>query len=280
MYNLIVAGSGWSQNRDAFPASRVLEFTADQLTNRFCPNGELDFDAIRQLPTLFVEETSRDGGQIARLGTITRVQRNGGFYELEYAYDPEVAGIPNSVLSELSGSLQINDWEFTRTHWAIKDVDLFRVLLKHANSTRITPRVFHLSNRPVNADLVSVMMPFSGAFDDVYAALVAAVGLTGKTCRRADNIWQHDAIIQDVVELICTSRVVICDLSGRNANVFYEAGIAHTLGKDVILITQSADDVPFDLRHLRYVQYLNNGEGRAVLAQLVRDRIDAITRGT
>ena len=55
--------------------------------------------------------------------------------------------------------------------------------------------------------------------------------------------------------MICKSSVVVCDLTGKNANVFYEAGIAHSLGKDVILITQSADDVPFDLRHLRYIPY-------------------------
>ena len=43
--------------------------------------------------------------------------------------------------------------------------------------------------------------------------------------------------------------------------MFYEIGIAHTLGRDVILITQNDADVPFDLRHLRYVKYLNNAEG-------------------
>ena len=89
-------------------------------------------------------------------------------------------------------------------------------------------------------------------------------------------IWNHDAIIQNVVSLICKSSVVICDLSGKNANVFYEAGIAHCLGKDVILITQSADDVPFDLRHLRHIQYLNNGEGLQQLTLKVLERIQTL----
>jgi hypothetical protein len=68
-------------------------------------------------------------------------------------------------------------------------------------------------------------------------------------------------VIQDVISLIDRSAFVICDCTGRNPNVFYEIGIAHSLGKEVILITQNGDDVPFDLRHLRYLQYLNNGEG-------------------
>ena len=61
--------------------------------------------------------------------------------------------------------------------------------------------------------------------------------------------------------MIYCSSIVIVDFSGRNPNVFYEAGIAHTLEKNVIPITQSLDDIPFDLRHHRVLKYLNNNEG-------------------
>ena len=43
--------------------------------------------------------------------------------------------------------------------------------------------------------------------------------------------------------------------------MFYETGIAHTLGKHVIPITQSSDDVPFDLRHHRYILYTTTVRG-------------------
>ncbi len=79
-----------------------------------------------------------------------------------------------------------------------------------------------------------------------------------------------------MVSLIDRSRVVICDCTGRNPNVFYEAGIAHTLGREVILITQSEHDVPFDLRHLRYVRYLNNAEGRRALIAALQNRMQTI----
>ncbi len=82
--------------------------------------------------------------------------------------------------------------------------------------------------------------------------------------------------MQDVVNLIDRSHVVIADCTGRNPNVSYEIGIAHTLGREVILITQIEADVPFELRHLRYVAYLNNGEGRAVLAQALQQRLEAL----
>ena len=94
--------------------------------------------------------------------------------------------------------------------------------------------------------------------------------------QRADNFWLHAHIMQDIIELICTSKVIICDLSGKNPNVFYETGIAHTLGKEVILITQHIDDVPFDLRALRFITYLNNEEGRARLAADILARLATV----
>jgi hypothetical protein len=97
-----------------------------------------------------------------------------------------------------------------------------------------------------------------------------------RRCRRADEIWESPAIIQDIVSLIDRSRVVICDCTGRNPNVFYEIGIAHTLGREVILITQIASDIPFDLRHLRYVHYLNNAEGLQTLCAALEKRLTAL----
>jgi hypothetical protein len=70
---------------------------------------------------------------------------------------------------------------------------------------------------------------------------------------------------------------VIADCSGKNANVFYEAGIAHAIGKDVILIAQRIDDVPFDLRHLSILTYHPNDQGLRDLAASLRDRILAVT---
>ncbi|KQV36333.1 hypothetical protein ASC96_28055 [Rhizobium sp. Root1204] len=59
----------------------------------------------------------------------------------------------------------------------------------------------------------------------------------------------------------------------ENPNVFYEAGIAHTLGKHVVPITQNGGDVPADLRHHRYLQYLNNGEGLQSLERQLASRL-------
>lgn len=70
---------------------------------------------------------------------------------------------------------------------------------------------------------------------------------------------------------------MICDLSGRNPNVFYEAGIAHTMGKEVILLASHKSDVPFDLQHLRYIPYVNNGQGIDSLVAHVLRHLDTIS---
>ena len=128
---------------------------------------------------------------------------------------------------------------------------------------RITfaPHVFQIPEGPVEIDLASAMMPFHEEFRPVYEAIRAAATDNRLRCLRADDIWEDATIIQDVFNLLYRSQVVICDFSGRNPNVMYEAGIAHTLGKHVVPITQSLNDVPFDLQHHRVLRYLPNEEG-------------------
>lgn len=274
MFNLIVKGAGWQPNQDVFPAERVLEDTSDASMERFSPDGVLDIQAVMSLPTIFMAEGTDE--ELARVGTITGLRRNGVSYSVRYSVDPNLPPIPNSVIFSMADELGITNFEFSRTHWAIKEANLFEMLYRRQLSEALRPRVFSLPDEPVDRRLVSVMMPFAPQFDNLYEVLAETCANSGFRCSRADDIWLNDAIVEDVVHLIATSRVVIADLTERNSNVFYEIGIAHTLGKDVILITQSQNDVPFDLRHLRYLTYLNNAEGLAALGADISRRLETL----
>lgn len=274
MFNLLVSGSGWADTRDTIRAERALEYTEQHLKQTFEPGGQLDFQALIALPTLFLEESSAQEDQIARVGTITRARMSGRDILLEYSYDQDIPPLTNKVLRTFAADLDIEDFEFHRTHWSVKDVDLFRVLLRHMQPRRQSPKVFRLSDpENIEPSLVSAMMPFHPSFDVVYKTLKSTADAVGLRCRRADDIWENPAVIQDVVSLIDRSSLVICDCTERNPNVFYEIGIAHTLGREVILITQAEADIPFDLRHLRYVKYLNNGEGLTALQECLSLRL-------
>ena len=140
-----------------------------------------------------------------------------------------------------------------------------------------SPMVFRIPGEKPNINLVSVMMPFDESMRSVYDTIKSAATATGYECKRADDIWDDSTVIQDVFSLIFQSYIVICDFTGKNPNVFYEAGIAHTLGKHVIPITQNSEHIPFDLRHHRYAKYLNNAEGREVLQQELEDRLKVLS---
>tara|TARA_R110002096_G_scaffold201398_3_gene386016 strand:+ start:2117 stop:2953 length:837 start_codon:yes stop_codon:yes gene_type:complete len=274
MFNLIVKASPWADGQDTFPSSRIFEYTDRQLVDQFQPDGELDIAALAKLPTLLVEETFGQGDQVARVVSLLRGHQHGRDMVLEYAQEPSIPPIANKHLNDFSPELGIDEFEFSRTHWSVKNGDLFRSLLRNLQPRRNKPTVFQLSDPElIERTLVSVMMPFRSEFSPVYETLKGTAESVGFRCRRADDIWENPAIIQDIVSLIDRARVIICDCSGRNPNVFYEIGIAHTLGREVILITQDHEDIPFDLRHLRYVQYLNNGEGRTALGTALKERL-------
>ena len=139
-----------------------------------------------------------------------------------------------------------------------------------------SPSVFDIPDKPIEFDLVSVMMPFSMEFDGILKTIKEACSEVDMECQRVDDIWNNEIIIQDIFELIYRSSIVIADFTGRNPNVFYEVGIAHTLGKNVIPITQNLDDVPFDLRHHRVLKYLNNSEGLQEFKKALKKRLEVL----
>ncbi|MBN1186513.1 MAG: toll/interleukin-1 receptor domain-containing protein [Bacteroidales bacterium] len=74
-------------------------------------------------------------------------------------------------------------------------------------------------------------------------------------CERGDDVFGSNIIMEDIGRSIERARIIVADLTGRNPNVFYEVGIAHTLNKPVLLLAQDIEDVPFDLRHRRALLY-------------------------
>jgi hypothetical protein len=135
------------------------------------------------------------------------------------------------------------------------------------------PHVFQVPDSYVEADLAAVMMPFGKEFDPVYEAIKNACKSSNLRCLRADSIWEDTTIIQDIFSLIFRAHIVIVDFSTKNPNVMYETGIAHTLGKHVVPITQSLEDVPFDMRHHRALSYLRNGEGLRALESALASKL-------
>lgn len=113
-----------------------------------------------------------------------------------------------------------------------------------------------MHSTPAKKPFVFVLMPFSSDFDDIYRyGIKKACEDHGCYCERVDEQMFDGTILDRIYNQITKADVVVADMTGRNANVFYETGYAHALGKRVVLLTQSTDDIPFDLKHYTHLVY-------------------------
>jgi len=129
-------------------------------------------------------------------------------------------------------------------------------------------------------NLCFVLMPFEQRFQPIYEDHIKKVIVEEckMKCMRADDIFSNREIIEDIWEYINKARIVVADVTGKNPNVYYELGIAHTTGKEVIILTQSVDDVPFDIRHLRVIEYTYDPRGAKKLEESLASTIKSILK--
>ncbi len=148
------------------------------------------------------------------------------------------------------------------------------------NLIQISP-IFGPASYVIDPRLVFVLMPFQDDLTAIYNTLVKPTvedPKLGLVCRRADDIKSNRGIIQDIWKSICEARLVIADLSRLNPNVMYELGIAHTVGKETILIYQKGEDLkfPFDLSHIRRIEYTNDALGGKRLVDELRATLESV----
>jgi len=140
---------------------------------------------------------------------------------------------------------------------------------------------FEAATDDVDSQLCFVVMPFGSAdLNGVYEYFVKpTIEDCGLKCERGDDIFGSNVIMDDIRRSIRRARLIVADLTERNPNVFYEVGIAHTLNKQVLLLSQAMHDVPFDLRHLRVLVYDFSPVGCKKLERHLKDNINAMLNG-
>ena len=114
---------------------------------------------------------------------------------------------------------------------------------------------------------IFMIMPFRERFEAVYRDHIKPMIETmDLRVIRGDDFFSENAIMDEIWAAIYYTKMVIAECTERNPNVYYELGIAHAIGKPSILITQTINDIPFDLRHLRIIVYEPTPDG---LTQLI-----------
>jgi nucleoside 2-deoxyribosyltransferase len=103
-----------------------------------------------------------------------------------------------------------------------------------------------------------VVMPFKPELHYMYLFMKQHVESTfpGTSCERGDAKILTVPLLEKIALYIKQADVVIADCTGRNPNVFYELGMAHALGRPVVLLT--ADEIaeaPTDVRAFEFIRY-------------------------
>ncbi len=237
-------------------------------------NGSLSADI-----TVLESEKRRTGGQAMEAALVVRYSGPEGYYYAgtgafyakffiaktlpgPYFQARQWVGGPESVLPNKTYRLKLT---FTGSQLTLyeNDVQQLVVLDESYQVGQCGLMTWKTRARFDNVRLVRakpkafVIMPFASELNFVYRVIVQTVESYDIDCVRADEIAVSRPIMDDVKAQIAEADLVIVDFTGKNPNVYYEAGLADAWKKDWIVIAQSPDDMTFDVRHIRSIRYAN-----------------------
>jgi hypothetical protein len=126
MYNLLVTAhdGAWDKPGYEYDRGRFLEYTPDDVAARFKDLKSRQLEALLNLPCLFAYE----GEEPMRVGKLISIKPRGRTLLIEFKLDERIPAIPYEAIAPLSALLDIRRWEMNRTHWAVKDENLFKRL--------------------------------------------------------------------------------------------------------------------------------------------------------
>ncbi|MBI1398085.1 MAG: FRG domain-containing protein [Betaproteobacteria bacterium] len=130
MFNFLVTAKNgaWEEKGYAYDRGRFLEYTSDEIAASFRELNKPQLEVLKAMPCLFAYEGTHESMRVGRLKTVKLRDRQ---LYIEPELDPTIAPIPFEAIKPIQLTLDIRDWELSRTHWAIKDEDLMGELIRH-----------------------------------------------------------------------------------------------------------------------------------------------------
>ena len=149
MFNFLVTASegAWDLPGYEYPRGRFLEYTSDDVAGGFRELKAPQIQLLTELPCLFAYEGTQAPMRVGRIKRL-RLRDDGRWLYVEPEFDQSIQPIAFETIHALQMALDIRDWELSRTHWAIKDEDLFAVLAR----VQIFPKVLN-SQKVARSDL-------------------------------------------------------------------------------------------------------------------------------
>ena len=156
---------------------------------------------------------------------------------------------------------------------AIGVIDKSQMSLKFRSTDKIIIRNFKTI---IEKPKVFVIMQFTDAYNELYKDVIKPVcEKFGYICIRADEFYQNSLILNDIIESLKQSSVIIADITPDNPNVFYEVGFAHALNKPTILLSdKKREKLPFDVSGFRTLFYDNTIGGKSKVEENLEKHLE------
>jgi len=124
---------------------------------------------------------------------------------------------------------------------------------------------------------VFVIMPFADEFMPIYDDHIKKVveDMSHKIIR-GDDSFSRRSVMNKIWSQMNNAKLIIAECTGQKPNVFYELGMAHTLDKSVVMITQNIKDIPFDIHHLEVIEYEYTPRGTIKLEEKLKSAIEKL----
>lgn len=118
----------WKSSPAELDRSRVaIEYTADEISERYKFLDKNAIEELKSFPTLFVTEKE---SVESRIGYVTNIRLRQKTVVFNFEFDPAFPSLPIGTVEALEVDIDLGGWEISRTHWAIKDEPLFEILLR------------------------------------------------------------------------------------------------------------------------------------------------------
>jgi hypothetical protein len=251
MSRSVLEGLG-SEGTAARARTRKLELEIERL------QGEL---AAKQEEVNLLHTQTPEGSEIARVREEVKRQ---------------LAELPNAILTVVRRELIETAVELERLRLENESLRSAEQELRRLKAMTLVKPRWAGADLTAEDDLCFLLMSFREPWsDDVWILVERIVRDCGYRCQRADE-KDGRIVMEDIWTGLVKARYIIADLTAKNPNVTYEVGLADVLGKDVILLSQSPHDIPFDFLGLRLITYENSIGGVRKLSTELTKRLGTL----
>lgn len=206
-----------------------------------------------------------------------------------YIYNPDASWTPQKVLNSSQWEFGFNDPFLIRFPASLvvekneRHEALMKIASEHIDSEfmRFTSLLSLLRTRPIfgpapgagSTRTVLLLIPSPEEPDKSSRAIIQAAEATGLMVILAEDIRRGKSAVREMWTSINEAWIVVADLTGPDPGVMYGLGIAHTVGKETILVCPIGSEYLAGIPNTQRIEYEDSDSGRMKLQQALSEKL-------